>query len=270
MVEVSEALEKRMASFQEELPPDAEEMGQVRREYRDWHARSRRLLSGDTVKKFDEQRDGSVFSPGIAAFLDDPLQASALKAEDGTFPLGRWQYPFANIRKRLEKQRSLLLEAAPDESPAEVVAADLAAVLRRLPEMVRVIGKRRPEWSLSEEIHDEHDLQVVVEALLRTLFDDVRPEDYVPSKAGANSRVDFMLPEVGVVVETKMTRVNLSASRLGEELLVDAGRYPKHPDCTAILAYVYDPDHRIENPRGLERDLTIRTESGVSFICVIS
>jgi hypothetical protein len=101
------------------------------------------------------------------------------------------------------------------------------------------------------------------------LFDDVRPEDYVPSKGGGNSRVDFVLPEVGVVVETKMARASLTAGKLGEELLFDQGRYPKHPDCQAILAFVYDPGGRITNPRGIERDLTTRTASGLSFICVV-
>ncbi|MFS2090330.1 hypothetical protein [Paenarthrobacter nicotinovorans] len=92
----------------------------------------------------------------------------------------------------------------------------------------------------------------------------------IPSRAGANSRVDFVLPEVGVIVETKMTRESMSAKKLGEELLVDLGRYPAHPNCEAIVAYVYDPDKRLQNPRGIERDLTRTTSAGIAFFCVIS
>ncbi|MBN9131728.1 MAG: transposase [Paenarthrobacter ureafaciens] len=86
-----------------------------------------------------------------------------------------------------------------------------------------VLQQRRPDWPIGEALKDERERQVLVEALLRTLFDDVRPEDYTPSRAGANSRVDSVLPEVGIIVETKVTRESMSAKKLGEELLVDAG-----------------------------------------------
>jgi len=270
LVSESEALEAQLEALQEEPAPTGTEIAHLRREYRTWHARARQVLSPEARKKFDEHRDGGIVNFGISQFLSHPRKENVLKGEDGTFPLGKWQYPFERVRDRLEKQRALVLDAAPEESPSEAVAADLAAVLRRLPELLRVLNRRRPEWALGDEIKDERDLQVVVEALLRMLFDDVRPEDYVPSRGGANSRVDFVLPEVGVVVETKMTRASMSARNLGEELLIDAGRYPRHPDCSAIVAYVYDPDRRLDNPRGIERDLTMRTASGQSFICVIS
>jgi len=270
LIAESEELEMRMSLLQRDEEPSHAEIRDLRRDYRAWHARARNVLPADVAKKFDGHRDGGVFKTGINQYLGDPRKESVLRAEDGTFPLGRWQYTFDGVRGQLEQQRNLLIEAEPEESPSERVAADLAVVLRRLPEFLHVLQQRRPEWPIGEAIKDERELQVVVEALLRTLFDDVRPEDYVPSRGGANSRVDFVLPEVGVVVETKMTRASMSAQKLGEELLVDAGRYPNHPDCDAILAYVYDPDRRLDNPRGIERDLTMRTASGLSFLCVIS
>ncbi|MBN9131727.1 MAG: hypothetical protein J0I04_19005 [Paenarthrobacter ureafaciens] len=46
--------------------------------------------------------------------------------------------------------------------------------------------------------------------------------------------------------------------------------YPSHPSCEAIVAYVYNPDKRPQNPRGIERDLTQTTETGISSFCVIS
>ena len=269
LIAESEDLERRMSSLQGDEEPSLTDITDLRRDYRAWHAHARNVLPAEATKKFDEHRDGSLFKTGINQYLGDPRKDSALRAEDGTFPLGRWQHPFDSVRSRLEQQRNLLMEAEPEESPSERVAADLAAVLRRLPAFLRVMQQRRPEWPIGEAIKDERELQVVVEAILRTLFDDVRPEDYVPSRGGANSRVDFVLPEVGVVVETKMTRSSMSAQKLGEELLIDAGRYPTHPDCDAILAYVYDPDRRLNNPRGIERDLTMRTAAGLSFLCVI-
>jgi|SRR5699024_5940557 len=270
LIDELEALEDRMSLLQGDDEPEPVDIAGVRRDYQAWHQRARRVLPADAAKNFDEHRDGTLFKPGISQFLREPRKENVLKADDGTFPIGRWQYPFNNVQGRLDQQRNLLMETEPEESPAELVAEDLAAVLRRLPEFLRVLQHRRPEWPIGEAIKDERELQVVVEALLRTLFDDVRPEDYVPSRGGANSRVDFVLPEVGVVVETKMTRSSMSSKQLGEELFIDAGRYPTHPDCEAILAYVYDPERRLVNPRGIERDLTMKTASGLSFLCVIS
>jgi hypothetical protein len=270
LIAESEELERRMSSLQGDEEPSHTEITDVRRDYRAWHVRARNVLSAEVAKKFDAHRDGSMFKTGINQYLGDPRKESVLRVEDGTSPFGRWQHPFESVRSRLEQQRNLLIEAEPEESPSERVAADLAAVLRRLPEFLRVLQQRRPDWPIGEAVKDERELQVVVEALLRTLFDDVRPEDYVPSRGGANSRVDFVLPEVGVVVETKMTRASMTSQKLGEELLVDAGRYPKHPNCDAIIAYVYDPERRLNNPRGIESDLTMRTASGLSFLCVIS
>ncbi|MDO5367459.1 hypothetical protein [Kocuria sp.] len=271
LIRESEALEERMADWQAQpSEPDPAVVAEVRGDYRRWHARARRLLEPDAQKKFDECRDGGIFLRGVSYYLDNPRELSALRADDGSYPLGRWQQPFSQIREKLERQRTLIAEAAPDASPAETVAIKLSQSLRRLPELLATLQRRAPDWPISESIRDEADLQIMVEAYLRTLFEDVRPEDYVSSHAGANSRVDFVLPEAGVIVETKMTRESLTTRKLGEELLIDAGRYPSHPNCEAIVAFIYDPARRIVNPRGVERDLTTRTSSGLSFLCVIA
>jgi REase_DpnII-MboI len=265
-------LENRMGQLQQGVDAPSEQLiADLRDSYRNWHAAARKLLDGDAQKKFDEQRDGTLFTPGIQAYLHEPRKPSALAEAAAANPemFSPWQNPFEKVRERMERQRSLLREAVPGESDSERVATDLAVVLRRLTNMLHTLSELRPMWQLADEIRDEHDLQVVVEALLRTLFDDVRPEDYVPSKGGRNSRVDFVLPEVGVVIETKMTRPGLNASKVFEELLIDSGRYPNHPNCDAIIALVYDPTRRISNPKGLERDLTLRTQSGLSFTCVV-
>lgn len=37
--------------------------------------------------------------------------------------------------------------------------------------------------------------------------------------------------------------------------MVDIQRYQSHPDCETLICFVYDPEGRIGNPRGLENDL---------------
>lgn len=104
-------------------------------------------------------------------------------------------------------------------------------------------------------IEDEYDAQDLFHALLKLHFDDVRAEEWTPSYAGGSSRVDFLLKEEQIIVELKKTRPSLSDKNIGEELIVDATRYRAHPDCQALICFVYDPEGRVGNPVGLERDL---------------
>ena len=117
------------------------------------------------------------------------------------------------------------------------------------------------------EIEDEYDVQDLLHAFLRLHFEDVRGEEWTPSYAGRSSRVDFLLKDEGIVVETKKTRASLSAGKLGEELIVDRARYEAHPDCKTLVCFVYDPQGRVGNPVGLERDL--ETHSGELKVRVI-
>lgn len=104
-------------------------------------------------------------------------------------------------------------------------------------------------------VNDEYDAQDLLRSLLRVFFKDVRPEDYVPSHAGASSRIDFVLPEYGLAVELKYGRESLSDADLGAELIVDTKRYGSRDDVQHLLCLVFDLDGTISNPRGIESDL---------------
>lgn len=104
-------------------------------------------------------------------------------------------------------------------------------------------------------IEDEYDVQDLLHALLKVHFEDIRPEEWTPSYAGASSRVDFLLKSEQIVIEVKKTRSSMSVNDLGAQLLVDVARYQRHPDCKLLVCFVYDPEGRVGNPTGLERDL---------------
>ena len=109
-------------------------------------------------------------------------------------------------------------------------------------------------------ITDEYDVQDLLGGLLRIYFDDIRKEEWTPSYAGGSTRIDFLLKQEQIAIETKMTRKGLSAKKLGDELIVDIAHYQKHPDCKTLYCLVYDPEYRLSNPRGLEADLTRKHE----------
>jgi len=67
--------------------------------------------------------------------------------------------------------------------------------------------------------------------------------------------MDFLLKNESIVLEVKKTRPGLGSKEIGDELIVDIARYEGHPRCKTLVCFVYDPDERITNPRGLESDL---------------
>lgn len=121
----------------------------------------------------------------------------------------------------------------------------------------------------SLKIEDEYDVQDLLHALLKVDFDDVRPEEYSPSKAGAASRMDFLLKAQKVVVEAKMASATLTDKKIGEQLIIDIERYRAHPDCDRLVCLVYDPGNHVRNPTGLERDLSRKEETIEVYVVIV-
>lgn len=172
---------------------------------------------------------------------------SALKANE----------EFCNKSRRVLRQvalkRGVVGLGQPDED-AGPAPGPLVQICKGFHRMARQLRARRAGRS-TLEVNDEYDVQDLFHAVLRLHFDDVRPEDYTPRYAGGNSRVDFLLKRERVVVEIKKTREGLNDKALGEELIIDIARYQSHPDCEVLVCFVYDPEGRVANPRGLESDL---------------
>lgn len=116
--------------------------------------------------------------------------------------------------------------------------------------------KRRYNNRDTINVKDEYDVQDLFHGLLKIYFDDVRPEEYSPSRGGASSRLDFLLKREKIVVEVKMASDKLTDKKIGEQLIIDIERYREHPDCDTLICFVYDPDMHIRNPTGIEKDLS--------------
>ena len=104
-------------------------------------------------------------------------------------------------------------------------------------------------------IQIEADVQHMLYGLLMSRFDDIRPEDFGPYRAGARSRVDFLLEDEKIIIETKMTRTSMNDKEVAEQLIIDIERYQAVPECQILVCFVYDPEGFIENPLALKKDL---------------
>ncbi len=154
-----------------------------------------------------------------------------------------------------------------DRSKRDTIAL-LHTLCRRFPLFARELAQRhggRPGF----EINDEYDVQDAIHALLRLHFDDVRPEENVPSYGGSRTRLDFLLKREKTIIETKMTRAGLTQRKLVEELTSDKAHYRRHPDCEVLVCFVYDPAGRVDNPAALETDLA-GLEAGLTTTVVVA
>lgn len=132
----------------------------------------------------------------------------------------------------------------------------LEHILQKFHEVALRLRKRisRPSKK-GFEIEDEYDVQDLLHALLILEFEDVRTEEFVPSYAGNNSRVDFLLKNEAIFIETKKTREDLTDKKLVEQLIIDIQYYQKHPDCKILYCFIYDPDDLIQNRAAIINDL---------------
>lgn len=144
------------------------------------------------------------------------------------------------------------IEQIPKRDNGETIDNLLKKIFMNFHRCARSILNRHKDRN-TIEINDEYDVQDLLEAILRLFVEDVRPEDYVPSYAGGNSRTDFYLPKYDMYIETKMTRDGLKDKEVGEQLIVDIARYGER--CSKLICFIYDKDSILKNPYGLINDL---------------
>jgi hypothetical protein len=123
---------------------------------------------------------------------------------------------------------------------------------------IRILSRHDDRQTL--EITDEYDVQDLMVSLLNIFFDDIREEECTPSYAGGASRIDFLLNDSNIALEVKKTRNGLTDKQIGEQLLVDIQRYKSHPKVKKLICFIYDPDWKLRNPKGLENDLPLSGE----------
>jgi len=160
----------------------------------------------------------------------------------------------AFIRAKIQE-----LKDWPDENSCVCSSSSSVLDILRIIERFDMIVKQlRPRHNSRETLNvsDEYDVQDLSHALLKLYFDDIRPEEWTPSYAGKSSRIDFFLPDLELAIETKMTREGLSDKEVGEQLVIDKEYYRKRADVKRLICFVYDPNGRIKNPRGFEKDLS--------------
>lgn len=166
-----------------------------------------------------------------------------------------------------EKPVSAIPKMAPSELSSSPTPQSSAGTEPSLDpsEMVKSLCKRfhmiarqlrlRGEYRATLNVEDELDAQDLLHALLRVSFDDIEMSEWVPGYANGTPRVMFLLNDGRLAVIVKKTRSGLNTRDLTEQLRADIEHCRTLTRCSTLLYFVYDPEGRIGNPRGLETDL---------------
>jgi hypothetical protein len=150
------------------------------------------------------------------------------------------------------------------ESDASAAAEmDYLSTTKMLCRRFHVVARQlrlRGEYRSTVNIEDECDLQDLMHALLRMHFDDISSDEWTPAYTAGASRTTFLLDHDRLAIVVKKTRTGLNRKDLLEQIRADVERYRSRGPCTHLLCFIYDPDGRIGNPRGLETELSSTSE----------
>ncbi len=171
---------------------------------------------------------------------------------------------YHDLVKRLLRQIEIKSKFKKGNNDSEIISS----ILTKFHQFATQLKNRHNQRD-TIAIEDEYDVQDLLHAVLKIHFDDVREEEYTPSYAGSSTRMDFLLKNEEIVIEVKKTRNGLKDKEVGEQLILDVAHYKNHPNCTELFCFVYDPENRIKNPRGLESDLSKLSDQDLKVIVFI-
>lgn len=119
----------------------------------------------------------------------------------------------------------------------------------------------RREYRPTIEIEDERDVHDLLYALLRLEFEEIEASEWSPDYALGTTSTTYLIPKDKIIIAAKKTRAGLSAREIAQQVKTDADHYLAQDHCRTFFCFVYDPEGRIGNPRGLETDLAMVTDS---------
>ena len=132
--------------------------------------------------------------------------------------------------------------------------------------MAARVPRERQRERPSFAIENEYDVQDLTFAVLRSMFDDAKREEWTPAMAGTAKRIDILIPSVGVALETKFVRNKRHAAQVADELRVDFECYHSRAECQHLIALVFDPEGLVPDPAQFSTDLSgLRKKDGHSF-----
>jgi len=204
-----------------------------------------------------------------------PALAPPLPASEPTPPAANPIAPPQAIPPRLSTTQEVparsqsTAASMPSTTQGSVVRAAASAetdhlnITKKLCQRFHFVARQlrlRGEYRSTLDVEDEFDVQDLLHALLRLQFADITTDEWTPSYTSGAPRTTFLLNHDGLAIIVKKTRTGLSAKDLSDQVRVDIERYRARGRCTNLFCFIYDPEGRIGNPRGLESEIAGTSE----------
>lgn len=205
-------------------------------------------------------------SPQPPAVDPSPKESPVIQNASVSPPVAASNPQVAQATAKTEVPSSPAPQSAPATEPAPKSAPVAFLSGQEAQEFVKQLCNRfhavarqlrlRKEYRATLDVEDEFDAQDLLLAMLRLQFDDVETDEWTPEYAKGAPRKTFLLNHGRLAVVVKKTGPGLTAKELADQVKTDAARYSERNRCATLLCFIYDPEGRIGNPRGLEADLT--------------
>ncbi|MCP4613509.1 MAG: response regulator [Planctomycetes bacterium] len=168
---------------------------------------------------------------GVSAFIQKPINVDEVREiiSRGVASYGQ------NIR---------LLSNVPIEDPLQNIERILESFTTCVGRLVDR-GYGRP----AIEMANEYDVQDLLYVMIKPLFPGLECEEYTPKYAGSQKRVDFVIKEIGVIIEAKYVRDKRHAKTILDEIKIDIESYHAHAHCNTLIFFIYDPNLEIQDAR---------------------
>jgi hypothetical protein len=177
----------------------------------------------------------------FASFLPDGMEALVCGSDRGRY--------------------ELLTPFAPDRSGF----AQLMQVINNFPMAARIVEDRshqRPPYLIA----NEYDVQDLLFAIIRSVFEDAKREEWTPQMAGSSKRIDIVIGSIQTVVKVKFVRDRAHSRSVADELRIDFECYHERVECEQFVALVFDPEHHVMDPDQFSKDLSgLRQKRAHSF-----
>ena len=119
---------------------------------------------------------------------------------------------------------------------------NLENIFNNFHNVVKPLAKRRKNHN-PIIINDEIDVKDLIHALFKLFYDDIHPEEPIPSTGKNHTFIDFYIPKIKVGVEIKFGRKKMNHKKLLQELNEDIRHYCKHSDMETLYFFIYDPNY---------------------------
>ena len=140
------------------------------------------------------------------------------------------------------------------DAGSSVSTKTIETVLRKFHKAAGALATENGEGQM--EMENERDVQDLLEAGLKLYFDDVRREVGVEDFGGSSGKIDFVVGDVGVAIEVKITRGNRTRAKLIEQISKAKESYTRHSDVNRLYIFIYVADKaHLPNIAGLRKDI---------------